>query len=117
MTSWRKRHTKSPGGSLFHLRAHSLIERHRGPPVALNGPHLYVPAALNTSAGGAKHSIQRRFLPLEMGGSGMQTGRERPRLWEASPAPGASRRVAHVLSAGIAAARVTTRELPFGSKS
>ena len=110
----RKRHTKRPGGSLFPLRdaltRRSKPSRKAVARVCAADPCCHACLHLRAAAQGSLRVNRRRSLPPGIVTLDPQTGRERPRVWDAKVSPDPSQGVAHALSAGVAATHPAARE-------
>ena len=101
---WRKRHGKRPRGEPLPPFAclHTMIDAGRMTRVTPRQESGYRHACLQLRAE-ARPSPRiggRRRVPPAIAMSGPQTGRERPRVWNANLFPATSHGVAHVPSAG-----------------
>ena len=110
----RKRHTKRPGGSLFPLRdaltRRSKPSRKAVARVCAADPCCHACLHLRAAAQGSLRVNRRRSLLPGIVTLDPQTGRERPRVWDAKVSPDPSQGVAHALSAGVAATHPAARE-------
>jgi hypothetical protein len=111
---WLKRHGKRTRGILFPLQQ-AFSRRSGGHRRGTIGPRdngRLCQARLDLSASAQRglDSHRRRSWPPGIATPNPQTGRERPRVWDATAIKDPSHGVAHVLSARIAAMPPAARE-------